>query len=339
MNVLIIGKFRKYDFGKHISENFVALGHQTFEFRVGVNYHSKLKFFSKWNNIRYSIHSEVISKIQRFKNKETKKIIEIVKQSKPDLIVSTHDYLYPDEINKIKSLSNAQVVLWFPDALSNIKKGLFFTAGYDFMFFVDKYIVETLRNELGLNTYFLPQACYPKFHHIISEKVEDETYKCDITNAGNSYPSRIALYEKLKDFDFKMWGAPPPVWMKNKFINSIHQNKEVYGEEKIKAFSGAKIVLNNLHPAVINGVNKRTFEIPACGGFQITKFSDVIGGLFAEGEEIVTYNNFEDLQEKIQYYLENSQEREKIAKAGFIRANKDHTYEVRLKQMIKIIFG
>ncbi len=338
MNILIIGKFGKFDFGKHISENFICLGNKTIEFQAGINYHSKIKLFSRWNNIRYTIHTEIISKIRHLKNNETKRLIKTVIESKPDLIISTHDYLFPNEINLIKKQTKAPIVLWFPDALSNIKKGLFFIAGYDFLFFVDKYIVNTLHDELGLNTFFLPQACYPKYHHLTEISKIDEIYKCDIANAGNSYPSRIALYENFKNYDVKMWGFPPPIWINNNYIKSIHQKKEVYGEEKIKAFFSAKIVLNNLHPAVINGVNKRTFEIPACGGFQITKYSEIINELFVKDKEIVTYKNLDDLKEKIDYYLKHEEERNLIIKAGFERTNKDHTYKVRLKEMLDIIF-
>jgi spore maturation protein CgeB len=64
-----------------------------------------------------------------------------------------------------------------------------------------------------------------------------------------------------------------------------------------------------MHLAEIDGVNKRTFEIPACGGFQIITHNDAVSELFEISKEIVTYKNFDDLKTKINYYLDPENEK------------------------------
>ena len=59
--------------------------------------------------------------------------------------------------------------------------------------------------------------------------------------------------------------------------------------------------------------------------------------LFDIGKEIVVYNDLNDLDNKVRYYLENDEEREKIAKAGYERTKKDHTYFERSKRLVEII--
>ncbi len=339
MNILIIGKFNEDSFGLHVAETFEDMKHKVFRFEPGYKYKFNNAFNRKFNNIKMSLYNDFFSKINYIKKQNSKPLLKIIVTEKIDLTIVLHDFLLPEEVSIIKEKTKSPIVLWFPDALSNFKKSMFLIAKYDFLFFVDKYIVEELKNDLKLNTYFLPQACYPKYHNKVELTVKDlEKFACDIANAGNMYPSRIALYKQLQKYDLKMWGSPPAVWAKDNSLHKIMQNQVVHNHEKSKAFNAAKIVLNNLHPAVINGVNKRTFEIDGCGGFQITKYRPIVESLFENDKEIVTYSKFDELIEKIDYYLNHENERKIIAEAGMKRAHKDHTYEVRLKEMLKLIF-
>ncbi len=109
-------------------------------------------------------------------------------------------------------------------------------------------------------------------------------------------------------------------------------------EQKAKAFSAAKIVLNNLNPGEIWGINCRAFEIPACGGFEMINYRKGLSQLFEIDKEIVSFNNYNDLIEKIDYYLANDTDANAIAEAGRIRAHKDHTYTHRLQLLLKTVF-
>ncbi|NQX98882.1 MAG: glycosyltransferase [Flavobacteriales bacterium] len=216
---------------------------------------------------------------------------------------------------------------------------MFFVAGYDYLFFVDQYLVQKLKEEFLLNTYFLPQCFNPTYHKVEAlTKTDQELYGCDVANVGNLYPSRIALYKHLTKYHFKMWGAKPSLWLNVPEIKKIITGIVVFQREKAKAFGATKIVLNNLHPAVINGINKRAFEIAGCGGFQIITHSAVVAKLFEVEKEIVTYTGYNDLITKLDYYLdpENEAERKQIAKAGYQRAINEHTYEHRLKTLLHI---
>ena len=54
-----------------------------------------------------------------------------------------------------------------------------------------------------------------------------------------------------------------------------------------------------------------------------------IAEYFVPGEEIITYQDANDATEKIKYYLVHEDEREKIAKRGYERILREHTYEKR----------
>lgn len=82
-------------------------------------------------------------------------------------------------------------------------------------------------------------------------------------------------------------------------------------------------------------IKARPFEITGCGGFCLTGDADDMGSYFKLGEEAAVYTSVPDMISKIQYYLEHDEERRKIAKAGYERALREHTYEARLKDIVK----
>jgi glycosyltransferase involved in cell wall biosynthesis len=75
-------------------------------------------------------------------------------------------------------------------------------------------------------------------------------------------------------------------------------------------------------------VTRRLFEGMACGKLVITDRlpeEAKLNELFVEGEEIVLYNDMFDCIEKINYYNENEQERERIAFNGMQKVLKNYT--------------
>ncbi|GAH07129.1 unnamed protein product, partial [marine sediment metagenome] len=81
-------------------------------------------------------------------------------------------------------------------------------------------------------------------------------------------------------------------------------------EKLPELYMRAKIVLNDHHKTMkqFGFINNRTFDLAALKVFQI---SDYVKGM--EELKIVTYRNPEDLREKLDYFLQNENERERIA--------------------------
>lgn len=82
-------------------------------------------------------------------------------------------------------------------------------------------------------------------------------------------------------------------------------------------------------------IKGRTFEVPACGGFLLTGDADNLRDYYVDGKEIVIFKNKADLAEKCKYYLAHENERLAIAKAGYERTIKEHTYEQRFVEIFK----
>lgn len=84
-------------------------------------------------------------------------------------------------------------------------------------------------------------------------------------------------------------------------------------------------------------IKGRNFEVPACGGLLMTGEADNIQDYYVPGKEIVVFKNEADLVEKCKYFMEYEEERRAIAKAGYERTVKEHTYEKRFQEIFDVL--
>ena len=85
-------------------------------------------------------------------------------------------------------------------------------------------------------------------------------------------------------------------------------------------------------------ITRRIFEGMACGKMVLTDRLDINKGLeelFVDGEDIVLYNDMFDCIEKMNYYNENEEERERIAYNGMAKVIANHTQIQRVDKLIE----
>jgi len=85
-------------------------------------------------------------------------------------------------------------------------------------------------------------------------------------------------------------------------------------------------------------ITRRIFEGMACGKLVITDRLPESRGfdeVFVEGEEIILYNDMMDCIEKINYYADNEEERERIAHNGMIKVLHNYTQIQVVNKLIK----
>lgn len=343
MNVLIIGKFSPDQFGFHIADTLKDMGHNVIEFDPTLKYkYSKTTLGRRLHQLNHLIVNNLVS-TQYFRNKRKKKLEKILIKNKIDLTISTHDFLYQDEVDFIKSKTKVPIAMWFPDSVAGFQKGFFFISDYDFLFFKDQYIVKILKENYNKkNVHYLPECCNPKYHKsVVLSEYDIQKFGCDITTYGSPHNPRSLFFSQLinKNYKIKIWGHQPPIWLNDNKIKSLYMGEYIYNESKAKSVLAAKINLNTLHPTEINSLNARAFEIAGIGGFQMIHWRAGLKDLFEDGKELVSFNNFDELIEKINFYLNNPDERKRIASAGQIRAYKDHTYQKRLTTIIEVVFN
>ena len=107
--------------------------------------------------------------------------------------------------------------------------------------------------------------------------------------------------------------------------------------EDIPRIVRKSVISLNFSNASVGGGNQikaRTFEVPGAGGFLLTEYAPGLEDCYRIGREIEAFHNTKELAEKIKYYLCHYDKRDRIAIAGYTRTLLDHTYKIRLKQVI-----
>ncbi len=78
-------------------------------------------------------------------------------------------------------------------------------------------------------------------------------------------------------------------------------------------------------------IKGRHFEIPACGGCQLSYYVDGIENCYLSGKEILLYSGVDDLVDKTRYYLTQPNLCASIGEASLKRTLSEHTYKQRFQ--------
>ncbi|MBI5098984.1 MAG: glycosyltransferase [Nitrospirae bacterium] len=277
-------------------------------------------------------------------------LMEAVKLSAPHMLLYIKDYgLKPDWLQEIKK-KGIILVQWYidpviPDWLPS------FVKVSDVFFTMSEGLVEEFKRLGAKNVFWLSQAFEPDFFNIKEITKKDiGTYSTDVTFVGNigskpQYLNRRKSLKKIIDSGFKLkwWGPKIP----RKFstipmilgkLGRAYGGKFVWGEEYAKVARFSKIFLAfDSMPHIRKSMSARMYTSVGCGAFYMCRHVDGIEDVLEPGKEIVTFRSDDEMIDMIRYYLKNNEERMKIAYTGTKRVLKEHTYEVRTREMLRIV--
>lgn len=331
MRIFFIGSNATADtMEKHVIEGLTLLGHEVRHFNI----RDPIRISPRIDAVTQFILRNILREPERIAEN---RLLRSLAQFEPELVlVLLGNMISPKTIRKIRQIFSGQIVCWCQDQLTTLGRQYMIGSEYDKVFVKDRYLVQMLKDYTGMDVYYLPEACNPVYHKdVVLRDEEKATYASDICTFGNVYYYRQAILEPLVQYDLKVWGHRPD-WLINR-LGKKFMGRPVYEEEKCKAISGAKIVLNSLHIGEITGLNCRAFEVAGCCGFQLINYSAAIQEHFKVGEEIEVFHKKSELLEKVDHYLKNQDEAKAIARAGQKRAYAEHTYEHRLKELIRLV--
>lgn len=126
------------------------------------------------------------------------------------------------------------------------------------------------------------------------------------------------------------------------FTKFGHPQTTIRNDELNQLYADSKIVIGD---SVCIGFNHehywsdRVYETIGRGGFLIHPYIKGLEEEFTDGETIIfyEYGNFDQLKQKIDYYLEHDDERECIRRAGHELVKSKCTYSKRLQKMLEVI--
>lgn len=298
------------------------------------------------NKYLYRIARVSPSMIAGYLDYHQNRIIRLLQTSKSNVVfVVKGYYLEPETIKIIKNLGK-KVICFHPDdpfstqigsSNENIRKCI---PEYDTYLIWHKGLISPIIEKGCPNVLYMPFAADTE---IIQPPGANFTInnneQIGLSFIGNSDEKRLKVIREisanLKDrIDIKR--AVFGLGWKN--TDSFERCPGVFAEEYLSVMHRSKINLNILRKQNEDSHNMRTFEIPAAGGFMLHEYSVDAAGFFEEGKEAEYYRDGKECADKIIYYLNNDEERAKIAKAGYDKViSSDYTYSGITKKILNLL--
>lgn len=289
--------------------------------------------------------SRAIRKLQATAFREPERLIETkllraVREFFPDVIlVLLGNQVSPKTVDLIRKVTRVPLVCWCQDQMTTLGRQYLLGCGYDAVFVKDRYMLDLFSRMIRSTAFhYLPEACNPRMHRQIELTAADrDRYGCEVMLAGTLYYYRQSILQQLDGFSVKIWGSKPD-WLVDRLPGRF-MGRHVHGDEKVRAILAATVCLNTLHYAEVDGLNCRAFEIAGCGGFQLISNVPVLHEHFVPDSEVVSFRSTEELIEKVRHFLRHPEAARTIASRGHARAHRDHTYECRLRELLRIALG
>ena len=237
---------------------------------------------------------------------------------------------------------NFVTAMWFVENYRHLTYWQQVAAGYDHWFVIQQQpCIDALRYAGAKQVSYLPMAAEPSIHRPLHLTPEEQTMLgADVAFVGAGYANRRDLLPRLvtNEWGFKLWGNE---WEGAASLVGVLQRAgaRIDTETCVKVFNGTKVNLN-LHSWTGAGldpdadfVNPRTFELAACGAFQIVDNRALMPDVFSN-EQMVTFGQPEDLVPHVRAWLRDDSGRKEIAEAARQRVLAEHTYVHRMRQLL-----
>jgi spore maturation protein CgeB len=275
-------------------------------------------------------------------------LVRFARESDYDLVwVSKGVWIYPQTVRELKKNKRCLIIHYTPDPQILYHRTRHFIKSIPFY---DVHITSKLW-ELDLYKKYgakkvvsIPQGI--SLEVLRPYNVSGKEYNhlsSDVCFVGHCERHYEFLIQKAYDTgaDIAVWG---PIWEKRFFfpfwLKRVFRGPGIWYQDYAKAICCAKIGLGLLSKLVPETATTRTFEIPACGTFLLAERTDEHLQYFTEGEEAEFFGCFEEMQDKIRYYLKNDELRRKIAGRGRERCIKSSYDNIsRMRQCFDAIFG
>lgn len=263
-------------------------------------------------------------------------------ESPPDLVLSMAQA--PMTLQVLEHLRKKKFLtaMWFVENYRHLTYWQQLAPGYEFWFvFQQGACQDALRQAGARQVSYLPMAADPELHCPMTLSEEDRhTFGSDVSFVGAGYANRRRLFPALlrQPWSFKLWGNE---WDGADDLRSVLQlnGARIDTATCMKVFNATAINLN-LHSTTGAGldpqadfVNPRTFELAACGAFQLVDHRSELSRFFTD-QEVASFKDFGDVPEQIQRWLADPAARQAMANAARALVLNAHTYVHRMQNLL-----
>jgi spore maturation protein CgeB len=287
-------------------------------------------WFDAFNHSRRDWRSSVKAEMNR---DLVVRIGQWVAEERPDVIFTyfSGELVFPETVQALRSFGVPMIHFSLNDKehfVGKVRGGLAFGSRDICRWFdlcwtstedaLKKYCVE------GALPVYLPEGANPELH-----RPREQQKAIDVSFVGQCYGNRPEIIRRLgaEGIRVEAFGYGWP-------------NGPLSTEEMVRLYSKSRI---NLGFGGVEGheetycLKGRDFEIPMSGGLYLTEYHPELERVYDLGKEIVAYRGFDDLLASIRHLLADPQKAEAIRQAGFRRARKEHTWEMRFERIFSLM--
>lgn len=243
------------------------------------------------------------------------------------------DTLGPNEIARIRGAApQARFVNWNGDyypqnLLSNA--GVALAKAFDIQATVNRDVLEKYQ-QMGVS------GIYWQIGYEPDGRGHPATVSYDVVFLGNGYSSErqefVRRLRNLNGFTLGVYGMGwPDKWASGECLYDFKAACGIY--------RGAKISLGDSQWPESGFVSNRVMQALAAGGAALAhqwfKGMEHLG--LVDGQTVIVWKTFEELGEKIRYYLNHEDERRRIAEAGERLAIERHSFQARVDELMSVI--
>lgn len=324
---------------RHVVHALEALGHRVTWLDHSVH-HQSYDSFASYKDVRHRLTMQ-----SRFADVLSLGTITHLAEDPPDLVLAMAQapltLAVLEHLRKKKFLT----AMWFVENYRHLTYWQQMAAGYDHWFvFQQGDCPGALKRAGARHVHYLPMAANPAVHRPLEmTDPERREFGADVSFVGAGYQNRRTLLPRWlsKDWTFKLWGNE---WEGAQNLASVIQRggARIDTQTCMKVFNATEINLN-LHScggddldSQADFVNPRTFELAACGAFQLVDRRSLMGDLFTDGE-LAQFDRADEVPSLIRRWLSDPEGRKAMAQAAQARVLRDHTYRHRMQDLLTTI--
>jgi hypothetical protein len=138
-------------------------------------------------------------------------------------------------------------------------------------------------------------------------------------------------------FPLEVWGYGAERLPADSALRRAYRG-QAWGIDMYRVLARSRIVVNRHGPVAAGYANNmRLFEATGTGALLMTEAAPNLAEYFEPGREVVTYDDADDLMDKLSHYLEHDDERRAIAAAAQARTLREHTYAKLMGRLAGIL--
>ena len=343
MRVLLIGPH--WDTGRwteYCAQGLRDTGHDVRMYRYSQRLERRVGLWGRVQRRLAGPDRYYIARMFRAAQADNLDVLRLAAEQQPEFtLVLKGEVLLPETVERLRNLTNGPVVQWCGDDPSWFPNIIGAAHLYDRFYLADPTYAPDLEPR-GVPARFLPHAVHPAAWagQDADVKLVDVIFVGDARHNMGHLPasrSRVEILEAIarSGVDLAVWGRGWEKLEPSYRVREAHRGLTLLPAAAVaRAYRSAKVVLNVHHAQMRQGPNMRTFEIPAAGAFQLADYKTRMDGLFEVGTELAVYQDAGDVVSTLQRYLDDEPARRAIVQAGKRRVERDHTYAVRMRQLI-----